>query len=164
MSLGFWAVSYTHLDVYKRQILYGIEIFIRPEFRGKRMGRRLYDARKLLCENLNLKSIMAGARIPNYGLYENVMSTKEYIEKVKYKEIFDPTLTFQVNNGFHIRKILKGYMPGDVESREYAALIEWVNINYEPASLSIHETKTQVRPVSYTHLFGGLQSYKIFIN
>ena len=126
-------------------ILYGIEIFIRPEFRGKRMGRRLYDARKLLCENLNLKSIMAGARIPNYGLYENVMSTKEYIEKVKYKEIFDPTLTFQVNNGFHIRKILKGYMPGDVESREYAALIEWVNINYEPASLSIHETKTQVR-------------------
>ena len=31
-------------------ILYGIDIFITPEFRGMRLGRRLYDYRKELCE------------------------------------------------------------------------------------------------------------------
>ncbi len=36
--------------------LYGIDVFIRPEFRGLRLGRRLYEYRKELCEKLNLKS------------------------------------------------------------------------------------------------------------
>jgi GNAT superfamily N-acetyltransferase len=37
-------------------VLYGIDVFIKPEFRGLRLGRRLYDYRKELCENLNLKT------------------------------------------------------------------------------------------------------------
>ena len=34
-------------------ILYGIDIFVKPEFRGLRLRRRLYDYRKELCERLN---------------------------------------------------------------------------------------------------------------
>lgn len=34
-------------------ILYGVDIFVKPEFRGLRLGRRLYDYRKELCEQLN---------------------------------------------------------------------------------------------------------------
>ena len=34
-------------------ILYGIYIFVKSEFRGLRLGRRLYDYRKELCERLN---------------------------------------------------------------------------------------------------------------
>ncbi len=126
-------------------VLYGIEIFIHPEHRGLRLGRRLYDARKELCEMLNLRGIIAGARLPRYGEYSDTLTPKEYLEKVKYKELFDPTLTFQMSNGFHVRKILKGYMPGDVESMEYAALIEWINIYYEPKHKWLNETKTNVR-------------------
>ena len=33
--------------------LYGIDVFITPEFRGLRLGRRLYEYRKELCEKLN---------------------------------------------------------------------------------------------------------------
>ena len=40
------------------EILYGIDVFIHPNYRGLRLGRRLYDARKELCEQLNLKSIV----------------------------------------------------------------------------------------------------------
>ena len=126
-------------------VLYGIEIFIRPEHRGLRLGRRLYDARKELCEKLNLRAIIAGARLPRYGEYADKYSPKEYIEKVKHKELYDPTLSFQLSNGFHVRKILKGYMPGDTESLEYAALIEWINIYYEPNQALLNEKKTNVR-------------------
>src|SRR6187401_142304 len=41
-------------------VLYGIEIFIHPDYRGLRLGRRLYDARKELCEELNLRAIVFG--------------------------------------------------------------------------------------------------------
>jgi len=129
----------------KGDVLYGIEVFIRPEYRGLRLGRRLYDARKELCERLNLRAIIAGARLPSYGEHAHNLSVKEYIEKVKYKELYDPTLTFQLSNGFHVRKILKGYMPGDVESMEYAALIEWINIHYEPEHKLLSKEKLQVR-------------------
>ena len=41
-------------------VLYGIEVFVHPEYRGLRLARRLYEARKELCETLNLESIIAG--------------------------------------------------------------------------------------------------------
>ena len=50
-------------------ILYGIEVFIHPEYRGLRLARRMYEYRKELCEKLNLKAIMFGGRIPNYYKY-----------------------------------------------------------------------------------------------
>ncbi|MDT8308696.1 MAG: GNAT family N-acetyltransferase [Bacteroidales bacterium] len=62
-------------------VLYGIDVFIMPEYRGLRLGRRLYDYRKELCEKLNLKGIAFGGRIPNYHKYVNELSPKEYIEK-----------------------------------------------------------------------------------
>ena len=86
----------THTD--EGDVLYGIDVFINPEFRGLRLGRRLYDARKELCERLNLKAIIAGGRIPNYNKYSDEIGPKEYIQKVKLKEIFDPVLTFQLSN------------------------------------------------------------------
>ena len=92
----------------KGDVLYGIEVFIHPEYRGLRLARRLYDARKELCENLNLRAIIAGGRMPNYAKYADELSAKKYIDKVKIKEIYDPVLSFQLANDFHIRKLLTG--------------------------------------------------------
>lgn len=61
-------------------ILYGIEVFIHPDYRGLRLGRRMYEYRKELCEKLNLKAIMFGGRIPNYHKYASQMRPKEYRE------------------------------------------------------------------------------------
>lgn len=122
-------------------VLYGIEIFVHPEYRGLRLARRLYEARKELCERLNLESIIAGGRIPGYHEYAKELTPRQYIDKVKTKEIYDPTLTFQISNDFHVRKVLKNYLPGDLESKEFATLIEWNNIYYQD-HISARSAKT----------------------
>ncbi|MBA2329483.1 MAG: GNAT family N-acetyltransferase [Flavisolibacter sp.] len=129
----------------KGDTLYGIEVFIRSDYRGKRLGRRLYDARKELCENLNLKAIVFGGRIPGYHEYMDQMTPKEYIQKVKGREIIDSTLTFQIANDFHVKKVLKNYMPGDEESGDYAVLMQWDNIYYQESRKMIGAKKQYVR-------------------
>lgn len=126
-------------------VLYGIEIFIHPEFRGMRLGRRLYDARKELCENLNLKSIVFGGRIPKYNEYADQMGPKEYIQKVRHREIYDPTLTFQLSNDFHPLKVLKNYAAGDKDSLEYAVLLEWNNVYYQEKPKTVNQQKAVIR-------------------
>ncbi|MCJ7764544.1 MAG: GNAT family N-acetyltransferase, partial [Thiovulaceae bacterium] len=133
----------THTD--KGDMLYGIDVFIAPKYRSIRLGRRLYDYRKELCEKLNLKGIAFGGRIPNYHKYANELSPKEYIEKVKRKEINDPVLNFQISNDFHPAKVLKGYLEGDKASGEYAVLLEWDNIYYEKPNKKATTKKTVVR-------------------
>lgn len=91
-------------------LLYGIDIFVKPDYRGMRLGRRLYDYRKEICENLNLRAIIFGGRLPNYNQFSEKLSPKQYIDKVKNKEIDDPVLNFQLSNDFHVKKILKNYL------------------------------------------------------
>lgn len=129
----------------KGDVLYGIDVFIKPEYRGLRLGRRLYDYRKELCERLNLKGVAFGGRIPNYHKYADKMSAKEYIEKVRRKEIHDPVLNFQISNDFHPAKVLKGYLEGDEASSEYAVLLEWDNIFYEKPTMRPRPVKKVVR-------------------
>lgn len=88
---------------------------------------------------------MAGGRLPNYGEFANKLKPREYIEKVRMKEIYDPVLSFQLANDFHVRKVLTGYMPGDEESKEYATLLEWNNIYYTKSQKLINAPKTIVR-------------------
>lgn len=127
------------------EVLYGIDVFIDPEYRGLRLGRRLYDARKELCETLNLKSIIFAGRIPKYSEYADEVSPKEYIDKVRLKEYYDPVLSFQLSNDFHVLKIMKNYLEGDVSSQEYAVLLEWNNIYYEKSPKLINARKSVIR-------------------
>jgi predicted amidohydrolase/GNAT superfamily N-acetyltransferase len=126
-------------------IFYGIEVFVHPEYRSLRLGRRLYDARKELCEQMNLKSIVAGGRIPKYHEHADTLTPRQYIQKVKQKEIYDPALTFQLSNDFHVRKILKNYLPEDLESKEYATLLEWNNIYYDADTKASSPSKQTIR-------------------
>lgn len=113
-------------------VLYGIEVFVSPAYRNLRLGRRLYEARKELCRSLNLKSIMAGGRIPGYKKHVDKLSPYDYIEQVKSKDIYDPILTFQLSNGFVVKRLLKNYLPEDKESMGYATLLQWHNIHFNP--------------------------------
>ena len=159
----------THAD--DGDVLYGIDIFIKPEYRGLRLGRRLYDYRKELCEKLNLKSIVFGGRMPNFHTYSDTMTPKEYITKVRLKEIQDPVLNFQISNDFHPAKVMKGYLEGDEASNEFAILMEWDNIYYQKPSKKAATKKKiirlgliqwQMRP--YANLEALLQQAEYFVD
>ncbi len=140
--IGSNASFNTHTD--DGDVLYGIDVCVDPDYRGLRLGRRLYDARKELCENLNLKSIVAGGRMPNYHKYSDKLSPKDYIQKVRDKEIYDPVLYFQMSNDFHVKKVLRNYLPDDKDSKQNAVLIEWNNIYYQE-KIDIGASKSYAR-------------------
>ncbi|MEO6232061.1 MAG: bifunctional GNAT family N-acetyltransferase/carbon-nitrogen hydrolase family protein [Ferruginibacter sp.] len=129
----------------KGDTLYGIEVFVHPDYRGLRLARRLYDARKTLCERLNLKMIIAGGRIPKYGMYADELSPKQYIDKVKKREIYDPTLTFQLANDFQVKRILRNYLPEDEESKGFATLLIWHNVYHDTEENILLRKKDIVR-------------------
>jgi len=125
--------------------LYGVDMFVHPDYRNLRLGRRLYDARKELCEKLELRAMVVGGRIPGYCKYADRMTPKQYVEQVKNREITDPILTFQLANDFHVRRVLNNYIPDDTESKSYAVLLEWLNIYYEEKEPLIGGRKSVVR-------------------
>ncbi len=134
----------THHDA-TGDTLYGVDIFVHPSHRGLRLGRRLYDAHKELCQNLNLRRFIVGGRIPGYTNYAETLTPVRYIEQVKIREIYDPVLSFQLANGFHVRKLLTGYLPNDVESKGFATLLEWVNLDHVDKTPSIGGPKNIIR-------------------
>lgn len=130
----------------KGDVLYGVDVFVSPDYRGMRLGRRLYEGRKELCQNLNLKAIIAGGRIPNYTEYQQELTPQAYIEKVKKKEIYDPILSFQLANDFEVKEVMHAYLPEDKESHGYATLLQWHNLYYEKKKNPlIGGTKTSAR-------------------
>ncbi len=112
--------------------LYGAEVCVDPSYQKKGIGHKLYEARRALCRELNLKRIIAAGRLPNYFLYADKMSPELYAMKVIWGDIYDPVLRFQIGEGFQFCGIVENYLHGDKESLEYASLIVWINKDYRP--------------------------------
>ncbi|EFK97397.1 hydrolase, carbon-nitrogen family protein [sediment metagenome] len=112
--------------------LYGIEIMVHPKYRGMKLARRLYEARKQLAQEMNLMRIIVGGRIPEFKNYKEKMSVEEYVDKVARKVIYDPVLTTQMANGFVLKRLIPSYLNSDKESAGFATLLEWTNLQYNP--------------------------------
>ena len=134
-----------HLHDPDGDALYGLDVLVHPEYRGYRLGRRLYEARKDLCREENLRGILAGGRLPGYASRADQMSVMEYIDQVERQKLHDPILSFQLSNGFDVKRLLTRYLPEDSKSRGYATLLEWDNILYEPPATSEYVSKSVAR-------------------
>lgn len=120
-----------------RRTLYGAEVFVDPVFRRRGIGRSIYAARRRLCRDLNLRRIIAAGRLPGYHRHSHEMTAESYAMKVIWGDIADPVLRFQLREGFQFCGVIDGYLPDDVESCGYAALIVWLNPGYrDPAARS----------------------------
>ncbi len=131
--------TFNNHDPEQGRTLYGAEVMVNPRFRGRGIGKGLYRRRRELVEQLRLLRIRAGARLAGYHRYADQCSAEEYVVRVVNGELGDPTLSFQLGQGFHVVAVVKEYLRHDPESLGYAAVIEW--LNYQVATSRDYATR-----------------------
>ncbi len=108
--------------------LYGMEVCVDPEYRGYRIGQRLYNERKKLCQSLGLKGIVFAGRLPTLAKRIKKYGTVEaYVEAIKAKQARDPVLSFQLRNDFEVIGIIPDYLSVDHHSMGYGIHLIWRN-------------------------------------
>lgn len=137
--------------------LYGIEMMVHPAYRGQKLARRLYEARKKLCRDLDLARMIIGGRIPGYAKHKSAMTAQEYVEKVIAKHLYDPVLTTQLANGFLLRALLPDYMPSDQDSAGWATFLEWPNLDHVSEPLHIRHGRRAVQSVRLSLVQYGIR-------
>lgn len=153
---------------YEGDYLYGMEVCVDAEFRGLRIGQRLYDARKRLCQDLRLKGIIFGGRMP--GLAKKIKqygSPEAYVERVKNGNQRDSVIGFQLRNGFEIIGVMEDYLASDSESLGYATHMVWHNpkIDQQLAKQQPEQrgrTKNSVRIASVQYQARKVKSFEDF--
>ncbi len=111
--------------------LYGIEMQVDPAYRGRKLARRMYAARKELCRDLGLARMIIGGRIPGYAEHKETLTPRQYVEAVTQGRMHDSVLTAQLANGFMLKALVPDYFASDEDSAGYATELEWVNLDYE---------------------------------
>lgn len=104
--------------------LYGIDIAVRPESRGRGVARALYQARYALVRRLGLKRFLAGSRISGYRAHSASLSPEDYAAAVVAGRLADPVITPQLKSGLKPCGLVRGYLP-DHDSCDCALLMAW---------------------------------------
>lgn len=123
-TAGGW---FTNHDPVAGRTLYGAEVMVHPRIQGQGVGKELYAARRDLVRRLGLLRIRAGARLRGYHRVAGRLSAEEYAREVVFGRMTDPTLSFQLGQGFQVIGVVHDYLRHDPESLGKAALIEWLN-------------------------------------
>jgi GNAT superfamily N-acetyltransferase len=105
--------------------LYGADMSVHPDYRGRRIATALYDKRKELVRRLGMRGIVAGGALPGYHEHAGRLSIKNYIAEVVAGRLADATLTAQLKNGFAVRDVLWDYVDGGELVGDHATLIIW---------------------------------------
>jgi predicted amidohydrolase/GNAT superfamily N-acetyltransferase len=139
--------GYFHSHDPEGDTLYGADVYVDPDARGTGAGHQLYEARRRLCRQRNLRRIVAGGRLHGYLHHAAEMTPAQYIRAVETGEIRDLVLSFQLREGFIVRGLLRNYII-DPNSKNHATFIEWTNPDYEPQDESALR-KVRVAAVQY---------------
>jgi GNAT superfamily N-acetyltransferase len=102
--------------------LYGADIGVHPEYRGRGLAQALYAARQELVWALGLKGQVTAGMLSGYGAVKDRISAEAYYEGLVAGRINDPTLSVQQRIGFEFRGLLKDYLIDPV-CDNYGALI-----------------------------------------
>lgn len=110
---------------------YGTDLVVNPDYRRRGIGKQLYELRKDVVRRFNKRGIIAGGHIVGYADHKHHMSAADYVDKVVSGELYDATLTFQLDNGFEARGVLEDYIEEEALDN-WAALIVWENPDHQP--------------------------------
>ena len=116
--------------------LYGADIAVHPDFRGRGISKKLYQGRKRILRRFNLRRMVAGGRIPGYQEHAGSITAEEYVARVIRGELRDPSLNAHLHAGYHVNSVHMGYAR-DEQSLNYATFLEYLNPNFSPERRSI---------------------------
>ena len=102
--------------------LYGADVGVHPDYRGKGLALALYSARQELVWTLGLKGQVTAGMMSGFGAVKHRMSAEDYYEQLVAGRINDPTLSMQRRVGFEFRGLLKDYLQDPV-CDNYSVLI-----------------------------------------
>lgn len=105
---------------------YGSDMMVHPEYRKLGIGRQIYNRRKALVRDRNKRGFAAAAVLPGYANFKNKIDIYAYLDRVVKGELFDPTLSMQMRNGFKLVRPIKDFFVYP-RSNNWAALILWEN-------------------------------------
>lgn len=108
---------------------YGADISVHPDYRRRGVGKLIYRRRMEIVRRANRRGIVAGGMLPGFAQHKAHMSAEEYVAQVVAGKLFDPTLSFQLKQGFVVRGVLPDYLQ-DHTTGNWASLIVWENPEY----------------------------------
>lgn len=146
--------------------LYGADIAVHPDYRGKGISKRLYVARKKLLKKYNLRRMIAYGRIPGYKDAVGRYTPEEYIAEVKAERLFDPALTAHLSAGYDVKRVLIDYV-WDESSVNICTLLEMANPRYNAArrrvsTAPIKRPVRKVRVCTAQYLLRDLSTWEEF--
>lgn len=148
------------------ETLYGADIAVHPDYRGKGIAALLYEKRKELVSTLNLKRMIAYGRLPGFHEYSGRLTAKEYVEAVRQGTIKDIALCAHLKAGYQVKGILLDFF-GDRSSLNHATLLEWENPHFEAerrltASAPLRRLNRKVRVCTAQFLLKKIKEFEEF--
>lgn len=110
--------------------LYGADIAVHPDWRGRRIASKLYDARKRILRKYNLRRMVAFGRLPGYAAVASRMKAETYVARVTAGELDDPALSAHLRTGYRVVAVRQGLM-ADGASAGWATLLEYLNPHFD---------------------------------
>jgi GNAT superfamily N-acetyltransferase len=109
---------------------FGSDMAVHPDYRGRRIGREIYNRRKAVVQKYNKKGFVAAAVLPGYAEHEATLDIHAYLTKVVAGELYDPTLTMQLRNDFQVIRSIPDFFIYP-RSSNWSALILWPNPDFK---------------------------------
>jgi predicted amidohydrolase/GNAT superfamily N-acetyltransferase len=143
--------------------LYGADIGVDPAARRQGIGSLFYEVRKEIVKERGLKRMLTGGRIPGYAQVSGQLSPREYVAEVVMGKRTDPTLSFQLANGFVVLDVVPSYI-ADPASGGFATLLEWLNPAYVTSlSFQAREERASVEELGEASLRERLRPRRVRI-
>ncbi len=102
--------------------LYGADVGVHPDYRGRGLATALYAARQETVWRLGLKGQVTAGMIPGYGAVKDRIPAQDYYRDVVAGVVRDSTLSMQIGVGFEPRALLANYL-NDPVCDNYSVLL-----------------------------------------
>jgi len=112
--------------------LYGADVFVSPDHQHHGLAHALTDATRDLVVRENLWRMVGGSRLPGYGAVADTIDAEAYVRDVVSGTRSDPVLSAHLKDGWQVVRPIHGYLQHDIESANWAAVIQWVNPDRPP--------------------------------